>query len=147
MPFAKAFFPQMKSQLCVPPWATPMLIPQNIGFFYVLFMAYGAVPTIGMTRSTPFSSLLACVLPVGILAFTLVLFKTPQTRQACRHSILSVWDSMLTTLFISKGSWCWISLLLSADQTVQGWLHRDSELVSWCLLFVVYYAFFCLHPS
>jgi hypothetical protein len=77
MPFAKAFFLRKKSLLCVHLWATLMLIPRNTGFFYIFFMAFGGVPAIGMTRSDPFSSLLASILSLRILAFALVLFKIP----------------------------------------------------------------------
>jgi hypothetical protein len=98
--FCQGILPPKEITIGIHLWVTPMWIPRNTGFFYVFFMAYSRVPTIGMTRSTPSSSLSACILLLRILAFTLVLLKIPQTRQACHHSILFVWDSMLTTLFI-----------------------------------------------
>ncbi len=147
MPFAKALFPQMKSLLCVPLWVTPMLIPRNIGLFYVLL--WFTVESLPMVWKNQVHSPLywPTSFPWGTLPLLWFYsrFLKP-VKVAVTTSSLSGTLCWQLCLFF-KGSQGQISLLSSAGWTVQSWLHRDRELVSWRPLLMAYYAFFCIRPS
>ncbi len=147
MLFAKAFFPRMKSLLCVPLqvtrcWSQGMLASST----YSLWFTAESPPLVWQDKlhsplyrpaSFPWRSL-------PLLWFYSRFFKP--IKLAITTSSLSGTLCWQLSLFF-KESWGWISLPPSAGQMVWSWLHRDSELVSWHPLLEAYYDFFCLRPS